>query len=280
MKMFWRKKSKLFMVSTAILTLLGDSVLAHTFYLLPDAFVVEPGATVKLTRYVDDAFPSEPQDWWPDHIKRFQIIGQNGITDGSSIRPLGIPKSARIRLQDRGNYLLAYESNSYSIKLEPDKFNQYLKQEGLDHILKLRAQKGLNNSEGREKYTRYTKVFLQVGPLQNDLYKKIVGHKIEIMPQMNPYRLKVGDKLPVKLQFEGRPLAGALVSATSEGFQGKSEYPQRVRTDQDGLASVTLTASGPWLIRTVHMLPCADVKEADWESYWGSITFEVRSTKK
>jgi uncharacterized GH25 family protein len=93
----------------------------------------------------------------------------------------------------------------------------------------------------------------------------------------NPFTRRVGDSVRVRLLFRGEPLAHALVSSTYAGATDKPDtYAQSARTDANGICTVRLTHQGPWLVRTVHMLPLSGDKDADWESWWASLTFEAR----
>ncbi len=86
--------------------------------------------------------------------------------------------------------------------------------------------------------------------------------------------MKSGESLPVVLLFEGKPLAGAQIEAHSR-VDGKV-MTQKTTSDKDGQATVKLDRAGLWLIRLVHMRRCPEPKEADWESFWASCSFEVK----
>lgn len=36
-----------------------------------------------------------------------------------------------------------------------------------------------------------------------------------------------------------------------------------------------LTEPGAWLFTTIHMIPAPEGLDADWESFWASLTFEL-----
>jgi uncharacterized GH25 family protein len=73
--------------------------------------------------------------------------------------------------------------------------------------------------------------------------------------------------LKLQLLFEGKPLAGALVTAIH-----RDDTTKRVsaRTDAKGAVSLPL-AGGVWLIKSVHLVRG---REQTWESLWASLTFE------
>jgi len=50
----------------------------------------------------------------------------------------------------------------------------------------------------------------------------------------------------------------------------------RARSDQNGRATFAIDEAGPWLVKAVHMVPAAAGSNADWESFWASLTFEMR----
>ena len=168
-----------------------------------------------------------------------------------------------------GNYLLALERNWSYIKIEPQKFEDYLREDGLEYIIPEREKLGERQKEGRERYSRYLKSLLQVGNRHDNTYKKNSGMKLEIIPLENPYSKKVGDQLKLQVLFDGKPLAGRNVFADNRGSE-----TQKMTTDKNGKFAMKIDKNGMWLVRLVFMQRCAkDCGEADWESFWGAITF-------
>ncbi len=77
----------------------------------------------------------------------------------------------------------------------------------------------------------------------------------------------------MRLTYEDRPLAGALIVA----FNRKNPAEKvTARTDKDGRVQLRLRGDGLWLIKGVHMIPSA-TPDADWLSYWASLTLQVGS---
>ena len=164
------------------------------------------------------------------------------------------------------------ERNWSYIKLEPQKFEDYLREDGIEYISAERAKLGETAKEGRERYSRFIKSLMQVGDKQNDNYKKQTGLKLEITPLENPYSKRVGDKLKFQITFDGKPLADRTIFA-----ENRNSEKQRMKTDRNGKITVKLDRSGLWLVRLVTMRRCAaDCDEADWESFWGAFSFGVK----
>ena len=72
------------------------------------------------------------------------------------------------------------------------------------------------------------------------LYRKAVGHLLEIIPQQNPLKLAADAALPVLVQFNGRPLANAGIEVSDLETKIAEDKIVRYRTDANGIAQVSL----------------------------------------
>ena len=69
--------------------------------------------------------------------------------------------------------------------------------------------------------------------------------------------------------FDGKPLANRVVFADNRDAE-----TQRATTDAAGKVTFRFDRKGLWLIRLVTMQRCPrDCGEADWESFWGALSF-------
>jgi uncharacterized GH25 family protein len=78
----------------------------------------------------------------------------------------------------------------------------------------------------------------------------------------------------VRLTYESRPLAGALVVAINRLNPADKVS---ARTDADGRVRFKLRHDGMWLIKAVHMVAAAPDAHAEWASFWASLTLEMRN---
>ncbi len=251
---------------------------AHDFFLLPSRFHANIGDSLRIFVHVSDTFPGVPQDWNPERVARFTHKRYDKETDLTTIKPEGTPLGPTVVVHDSGTHLFALDWKARFIELKPDQFLGYLRSEGLESIIRLRENRGETERAGRERYSRYVKTMMQIGNKHPPSVLEPVGQKIEIVPLSNPYKLHTGDSVRVQILFEGKPLRDALVSATYAGFTKKADmYAQSFRTNEEGTAIFRLTHPGAWMVRVVHMIPLIDSSDADWESFWASLTFEVRN---
>jgi len=94
------------------------------------------------------------------------------------------------------------------------------------------------------------------------------GYRFEIIPETNPC---APTPLRVRLLFEGKPLAGALVTAM---HRDDASARIRIRSDKSGRVTLDLPKNGVWMIKSVQLVPAPAGADADWESMWASLTFE------
>lgn len=258
----------------ACAALLGASLAgAHDFWVQPSAFRAAPGALVTLDLRVGDEFPGEQVGRKPERIASFVALGPG--PDGAEAAIVGQDGRAPAgfaRFEQPGLYRVAYRSNPSTIELEPEKFEAYLREEGLDRIVADRAERGESARPGREAYTRYAKSLVLVGSTPPLGFNTPVGMKLEILPESDPFGLVPGSEFSCRVLLDGKPVEGLLVGARSPR---QSAAIEGVRTDNQGRARFTLASPGLWLIHAVHMARAGEGSAVDWESSWASLTFEI-----
>ena len=94
------------------------------------------------------------------------------------------------------------------------------------------------------------------------------GARFEIVPLMNPYKLKPNDRLPVRIYLDGKPLEGATVQAEN--------YAEAGKTDKEGHFNVKVSEKGMQIILAKYRIPTKDNPDADYLSYTTVLTFEVK----
>jgi uncharacterized GH25 family protein len=245
---------------------------AHEFWLQADRYFLKTGEKLRIKFMVGENFMGEPWDLKVHGITSFNCI------EGNATRSLkdSIDRDAAMlsmRFSDPGTKLLAMESDVASIVLEPDLFNAYLKEDGLDDVYAAREKNKALGQKAREHYSRHTKLFVQVGEKHDDVYTKNLGMPIELIPQRNPYELKRTDVCRFLVLFEGKPLFGAKVRVWNR-FDNRTTI-QNIYTQKDGMIEMNISNPGAWMVSVVKMVPSKD-PSADWRSYWGSLVFDVR----
>ncbi len=243
---------------------------AHDFWVQPSRYRVEPGTALGFRLFVGDHFRGEPFARYASLIERFVVAGPAGEKPTLGLE--GAEPAGVARVDQPGLYVAGYRSRHSYAQLGAEKFESYLREEGLEWVSALRSDRGESGQPVREAFSRCAKALIQVGPVDQGAHDRQLGFRLELMAERNPYSLKPGDELPVQLLFEGKPLAGVLVVFMSE----QNPYDRRSgRTDQNGRISSALSEDGLWMVKAVHMVEPPPDLDANWESLWASLTFEV-----
>ncbi|HLF19806.1 MAG TPA: DUF4198 domain-containing protein [Bacteroidota bacterium] len=251
-------------------------LLAHDCFLIVRPYRVSPGDDVKIELHVDEHFPGKHIVWNPERFTRFHHWYGRTLLDSVVPDPVKDSSGVLIPIAQGGVHLIAADRSPSFIQLDAKQFDQYLQSEGLDNVLKLRKERKEENKPGREKYSRYLKALVSAGEGEQNTYRQVIGQIFEIIPLENPCAKKVGDTLRLRIFYQGKAVSGKKISATYAGASEKPDtYDQSTRTNREGIASFRLSHKGTWLIRTVTM-QSAETPDADWESFWASLTFEVR----
>ncbi len=247
---------------------------AHDLYLMPERFHVSRGETVGVAVHDGDAFPDSEVSAALQRLRDASLRGAQGAAKVLNLHVDGRRVTGSVTVPGNGDLLLTVRTIPNFIMLEADKFTAYLKEEGLTQVIEARARSGDTAKAGRERYSKFAKAILLAGT-PDDEYRHAVGHAIEIVADKNPYQLKAGDALPVRVLFRGAPAEGLQLEAAWAG-PGGSKVQVIGRTDVQGKITVPLTSAGKWRLHSLKMERCADASAADWESYWASLTFEIR----
>ena len=249
------------------------SLAAHDMWIEPTAFIPVAGKIVGVRLRVGQDFLGDPLPRDPALIEQFVSIDSTGrkpVYGRDGADPAGL-----LRVTEPGLLIIGYQSHPSPVVLQSTKFNQYLKEEGLDAIAELRASRKQTGSDAREIFSRCAKSLLLSGTPAKAEADRALGFTLELVAEKNPYALHAGEDLPVSLTYEGRPLPGALVVAMN---RANPMAKLTARTDKNGRVTFKLPQDGTWLIKAVHMIPAPAGANADWASFWASLTFELKSS--
>lgn len=256
----------------ACVALATTPLLAHDFWIEPTSLVPEVGQSVGLRLRVGERLAGDAVPLLATHVKRFVVVAG----DAAEPRPVpgrrGDDPAGSVRVAASGLHVVGYLSQPSSIELPADKFDAYLRDEGLDAIAAQRAAHAPSTAPVREHYTRCAKSLLQVGPAASSQADRRLGLPLELVAERNPYAIGADQRLPLRLTYQDRPLAGALVVAINSLDPAAQ---QSARSDAEGRVQFALHPGGLWLVKAVHMVAAAADSGADWSSLWASLTFQV-----
>ncbi len=148
--------------------------------------------------------------------------------------------------------ITASHNNGYFIRLGENEYKNVFRPEALE----------ANNEETTITHTyKYAKAFYE----QSRLFPQRFGLPLEIIPRQDPYTVSAGDKLEIRVLYQGKPQEGVTV-----------EYAggEPVTTNAQGVASVTLKEEKVQIIEAEYRMPSTDDPATDEISYATTLTID------
>ncbi|MDQ6891668.1 MAG: DUF4198 domain-containing protein [Acidobacteriota bacterium] len=251
--------------------LAAETAAAHDFWIEPSTFRPAPGEEFTVALRVGEHFRGEPVPRDERRIKKFFLVanlGESPIPGLPGSDPAGFAKS-----DGPGVIAIGYRSDRSPVMLEAAKFEKYLTDEGLEAVIAERARRKESEKPGREVFSRSVKSIVISGTRGRD-FDRTLGLDLEILVKSDPAAWRPDGKPPMRFQVlsDGKPLAGALVKAIS---RDDPEKTVTARSGRSGEISLVLPRKGVWLVEAVRMTRAPKDVDADWESVWASVTFEI-----
>ena len=259
----------------ALVVAVATPSFAHDFWLASTSWTPAAGAAWTVTAQVGEHFPKPETGPTPDRVELWRVVGPQGdVQVTRDFRAEKTMLSADVRLPAAGAYLGVMTILARTIEMKGQEFTDYLKEEGLDGVIAARRASGESDKPGKERYARYAKIAVRNGAGSADHLTRPAGLKAEFVPTSDPTAVRAGQSLTVQFLVDGKPVAGAAVTAAgpAEGASVKG------RTDQNGRVTLTLDRAGAWLIKTVHMTRLPSGSTEDWESFWVTLALHTSAT--
>jgi len=269
------KKILITILSIVAVLPLFYNALAHDYWLSPSRFAIARGDTLIVNLLVGDQVdPAIERPLQKEMTKSFNLITSNGTIDLlPEIPDSTLPVLTR-KLDVEGLALVSMERDFWNTKMTDEQFTRSLKHEEMHDIIALRKKIGRKEEE-HKRYDRSIKALIKVGnKMDGELYKKVLGHKVELILLQNPFKLKSGESIEVQVLDRGKPLANKLIKALN-GDGKKLLSQQKAYTNRNGIASFVVDAKGFWMIRLSHLWRCSECEDVDWENHYSTYSFSL-----
>ena len=128
-----------------------------------------------------------------------------------------------------------------------------------------------------ERATRMAKGIVNIGGVFDDFITKPIGHKLEIVPLVNPGTIKAGEELPLQVLYEGKPVSNGQI----KGALGSNKYFEKgnrdffAKTDKDGKAVMVPIKGGEWILSVDVRNEYPDKSVCDEDATDASLTFFI-----
>ena len=114
--------------------------------------------------------------------------------------------------------------------------------------------------------------------------RRPIGQELEIVPLANPNSAKMGKLFPVRVLFQGKPLADEIVTATADTIALMDEEathdhrePQIFsgKTDKEGKVNIIPLVEGFWKVKAKHKTPFANQKQCHENSLSATLAMQI-----
>ena len=240
---------------------------AHEFWLEAITYRPAIGETVPIVQRAGTEFAGESYPYLSEDTQRFAVIDSGGEHAIMSVE--GDDPAAEVTFTRPGLARLVYVGAVNEVAFETfAKFEESLKYEHLDHIVDVHKAANKPVAAIKERYVRCAKALIAVGRAEGRDVP--IGLPLELVADTNPYQLKPGEPMAIRLLLDGKPAAGVTVKIFGHD---KPSDPLRAVTDQAGRIAVVLPLSGEYMVHAVHMREPRPGEAGDWFSLWASLTF-------
>jgi hypothetical protein len=264
---------------TAILAAVPSIARAHDFWIEPSNYRPPASSTVAIRLRVGQDFLGDPVPR-PSSAMLLRFDATTATGTAPVIGVQGEEPAGIVEIEGDGMTVVTYHSAPSYVELTEEKLAQYLRDEGLERIHEARRRSPSAGQPWREIYSRCAKSLLWTGQGTGHamgrrpaaIGNQPVGMPLELIAETNPYAMKAGGALPVRLLYRGQPLRDALIVAIPKMAPNRRIA---LRSDAQGRVRLKLPSAGEWLIKAVQIVPAPEGARGQWESFWASLTFEL-----
>lgn len=248
-----------------------SSILAHEFWLSPVKYIYKRGEKINVRFFVGENFEGLNWKGNKENIRSLKLYYGGVNDDLSKYISDNRGDSIELTMLDEGTNLIAFNSTNTFIEIEAPKFHEYLLEDGLLNAIEYRKENNETECMGREFYQRCAKTLIQVGTKKDNTNLLATELPIDIIPFTNPYTLKHKDSLKVKILFNEEPVSNSLVKIWHH-TNGKT-IKTDLTTNVSGEVKFPVITTGKWMVSIVKMIRLENDPRAQWQSYWGSLTW-------
>ncbi len=260
-----KKQVYIILSSLAITFIASFSLYAHALWIQPSQFKTDKGGSLKIKFPNAHQFPATDETEVIDKtlLENIQLVTPEDKSVKLSSWNGNILESKK--LNKVGTYIIAtVKKGTYGCKTTDGKYEKNKTKEQVADAAICTFSRS------------FSKAVVCSEKAGGTSFSKAVGHDIEIIPLNDPALLKKGDTISVKVMLNGKPYETD-IDTTYEGFKKENEmFALKIKTDKDGIARITLTDSGLWLLKVNNKIPYKDLKKADEQSYNATLSFFIK----
>ncbi|MFK7835673.1 MAG: DUF4198 domain-containing protein [Sulfitobacter sp.] len=260
----------------AVLLVAPLGATAHEFWIEPEQFQAQSGATLKGKFKNGQEFKGTTLSFFDRSSARFEMSAGGEviqITPRAGDSP-ALNVTAPVK---NGLVSVVHETTpSFVTYREWAKFEKFVAHKDFKTALADHQSAGWSEVRFRERYTRHAKALIAVGTGEGADVAS--GMETEFVALTNPYKVNFTNQMKVSLLYQGAPRPDAQVEVF-ERAPDKTVTITLHRTDAAGMASIPVKPGHSYLFDAVVLRPAPDATAEEnavvWETFWAALTFAV-----
>ncbi len=265
-------KTRLLVATVAALLLSGKGQ-AHEFWIDAVDYQLAADAEIVAHLRLGTAYEGASMAYIPRNFERFDIVQgarvlpvEGRIGDRPALDMGGLSEGLAIVVHQTQEQRLTWR--------EWERFVGFIEHKDLGDPVALQAERGLDQINVREGYTRFAKALVAMGDGAGQDQR--VGLRTEIVALANPYTDTLDDGLPVQVWLEDAPRQDVQVELFEAAPDGTVTITL-LRTDANGVAVLPVSAGHRYMVDAVVLEAVDPVGETDpeWLTLWANLTFAL-----
>ncbi len=256
-----------------IFSVLTGPVLAHEFWIEPDAYQVPTEGRLEGNLVNGQEFAGTKLSYLPQRFANFAVFA-GAQAERVQGRPGDMPALNRDPLVE-GLHIVAYQANNATVNYETwEKFQTFVDHKDFGDVLSQHQARGLPEENFTEVYARYSKSLIGVG--NSEGADRRVGLETEIVALTNPYTDDLSDGMRVQVFYRNDVRADTQVEVFQKADDGTVEI-SLYRTDTQGIATIPVEPGFAYMVDAVVLKePSAELMATSnsvWQTLWANLTF-------
>lgn len=259
----FRNRAVQLLLLIGVILVTGGSTAAHDLWILTAPPNPKMGEHVTVRVVLGHNFPVG--SLLPNNdLLRVVLIDPGGTSSVLSTKPNGIYQEAAFVRDRKGMYVITAEVKQYFAEIDGKMYH-----EPKDKLTSI------------PQFSSYAQQAARAEIGASSAPSKPAGLPLEIVPQVDPATLHVGDLLPVRVYANGKPVAPLTgeeveVRAVYAGFQADEDtFAFSARIDREGNCRIKLTQSGRWMALVERNLAPSNPAKSNLDHYDSTLTFKI-----
>lgn len=241
----------------------------HEFWIDPENHLVQDDAQIIAHLRVGELYKGSSYSFIPDRFERFDFA-YDGLVQPVPGR-LGDRPAVTMQAPGDGLVTLIHQTTDSRITWKDfADFESFVVHKDAEWTLAAHDARGLPRENVTEIYSRYAKSLVAVG--NGNGADVEAGLLTEITALENPYTSDISDGVDVRLTYQQEARRDEQIEIYEKSPSGPVTVTL-VRTDDNGVATIPVRPGHRYMLDAVVLREGGE--EAQWESLWANLTFEV-----